>query len=366
MKILNILASGGTGGIERLCEDLSEKSKHDNYYAFLFEEGAMYERLLKKYDDKVFSCIPYKDKTSKIIKNLKDIIEKHKIDIVVVHHGGIKCNIIYLKLMKYNKNIKFVRYLHGCYDNFSWGRGKNVVVDFLADAIMKSALTKSDLIVCVSTASKESFIKRFGKFDNMIVVYNGINDVFFENVNNKIFDNKLLKFVYVGRLEYLKGLDCFIDSLNDLKDTVKFEMEIVGDGSYMRVLEKKVKDYGLQDRITFLGRKNNVKQYLDRNDIFVYPSICEEGFGISVGEAIARGCIPFVSNKGGLPEVVDYNNSLIFEDSEDMKNKIIQLSKLSKKEKKVLSDHYVSFANKFRINKVIESLDNYYQKIFEN
>lgn len=365
MRVLNLLASGGTGGIERLCEDLSEKSKNDNYFAFLFEEGVIYDRLLKKFNDKVFSCISCKNKTAKIIKYLNDIIKNNKIDIVVIHHGGIKCNIIYLKLMKLNKSIKYVRYLHGCYDNFSWGRGKNKIINFISDHIMKSALAKSDLIVCISNASKKSFIKKFGQINNIIVIYNGINDIFFDNVNIKNFDNKILKFVYVGRLEYLKGLDYFIDSLNDIKDKINFQVEIIGDGSYRNALEKKVKEYNLQKKITFLGRKDNVKLYLDRNDFFVYPSICEEGFGISVGEAIARGCIPFVSNKGGLPEVVDYNYSLIFENNEDMKNKIKQLGKLSKQEKELLSTNYMTFANRFRINKTIDELDKNYKKLYE-
>ena len=44
----------------------------------------------------------------------------------------------------------------------------------------------------------------------------------------------------------------------------------------------------------------------------VYCQLSEhEGFGISVAEAMACECIPVVSNKGALPEIVDSNGFIV-------------------------------------------------------
>lgn len=56
-------------------------------------------------------------------------------------------------------------------------------------------------------------------------------------------------------------------------------------------------------------------EILDYNDIFVYPSTWEEGFGISVVEAMSRGCIPITFKKGGLLEIIKNEEDGFFADN---------------------------------------------------
>ncbi|WP_353114324.1 glycosyltransferase family 4 protein [Microbacterium sp.] len=55
-----------------------------------------------------------------------------------------------------------------------------------------------------------------------------------------------------------------------------------------------------------LGPKphSEVFQLFAENDFFVYPCEWEEPFGMVALEAMAKGCVPFVPRKGGLPGVV--------------------------------------------------------------
>ena len=358
MKILHLLASGGVGGIERLCEDLAQTSHNDNYFAFLFEEGEIYERLKKLKKHRVISLIHLSSRTHKIVKTLNEYIKRQKIDIIIVHHGGLKCNIIYLKLLK-NNNIKSIRYLHGCYDNYSWGRGNNYFKNIVVDAVMQKALKKSNIVICISEASKKSFVNKFNIEETKIkVIYNGINESFYNNLPKRDFSSNMLKFIYVGRLEYLKGLDFFFDALAECKDKIKFSLDIVGDGNHKDSLIKKSENLGIDSNITFYGRQRNIIKYLDENEFFIYPSICEEGFGISVAEAMSRGCIPFVANKGGLPEVVNNDQDLIFKNQTDKKKKIINLYNLTPKERKKISSFYLNYSKKFCISKSIKKLDD--------
>ena len=51
----------------------------------------------------------------------------------------------------------------------------------------------------------------------------------------------------------------------------------------------------------------------------MYPSTWEEGFGISVVEAMARGCIPITFKKGGLVEIIqDGVNGFIVNNTESV------------------------------------------------
>ena len=101
---------------------------------------------------------------------------------------------------------------------------------------------------------------------------------------------------------------------------------------------------------------------LDRSDIFVYPSIWEEAFGISVVEAMARGCVPIVSNKGGLPEVVDYNKNYLFNDEIELEK---ELKYTINNSKKIDIMRIIDNAKKFKIENTIKQLSFEYKKLLE-
>ena len=80
--------------------------------------------------------------------------------------------------------------------------------------------------------------------------------------------------------------------------------------------------------VNFVGTQTNVIEWLDKADIFVYPVIWKEAFGISVVEAMSRGCIPIVTKKGGLPEIIDdeVNGFIISKcDREELAQKITNI-----------------------------------------
>ena len=63
-------------------------------------------------------------------------------------------------------------------------------------------------------------------------------------------------------------------------------------------------ELGVQDKISFEGKSNRVRDYLYAADVFVHPARCPEGFGITLVEAMATGlpCIAF--EKGAIPELI--------------------------------------------------------------
>lgn len=118
MKILHLIAAGGTGGIEVLLRDIIADNTIDNRICCLFGNGEIYDEL-KSENKKIFSL---KDKNIKEkVKEIKDYCLKDKIDVIVVHHGGIKCNLIYIMLKKEIPNLKYVRYFHSSFDEY-WER----------------------------------------------------------------------------------------------------------------------------------------------------------------------------------------------------------------------------------------------------
>lgn len=311
MKILHLLAAGDIGGIEVLVKNIIQHSKEDNRICFLFKEGIIYEQLIKKYDKNIVTSLKNLDFLKKI-KKLEEYCLKEGIQVVILHNQGMKPNIIYNILYKKlkRKNIKFVMYVHSAYDEY-YNPYRNVIIKAIYEKMIKKTMKYSNLIIYISKKVKETFHDHFKDVinNNETVIYNGIDDKFLENIKQrKKKDKKKINIIYVGRLSKEKGVDILIDAMNIIINKNKMEsiqLKIVGDGLERKNLEDKVRENKLNNVVTFLGRRDNVIEYLDDSDVFVYPSTWEEGFGISVVEAMSRGCIPITFYKGGLPELIE-------------------------------------------------------------
>ena len=113
--------------------------------------------------------------------------------------------------------------------------------------------------------------------------------------------------VFVGRLTDEKGVDRLVAALQLLaKRGVRAGLTIVGDGPEAPALRRQVESSGLADRIRFAGWQvaAELVATLNRHQVLVLPSVCEETFGIVVLEGLACGCVPLVTRSGGLPDAV--------------------------------------------------------------
>lgn len=142
------------------------------------------------------------------------------------------------------------------------------------------------------------------------VVPIGINDDYFNIANDEI-KNRLL---FIGGIEPRKGLIHLLRAINIIKNEIQdIDLHIVGmirKKGYYNELEKYIKDNDLDRNIKFLGfldMEDNKREYGECS-IFVLPSR-EESQGLVLVEAMAAGNPIVASNIGGIPYVVDNNET---------------------------------------------------------
>ena len=114
-------------------------------------------------------------------------------------------------------------------------------------------------------------------------------------------------FVFLGRLVSDKGVALAIDAFNKFqKNHADSSLTIIGVGEERELLERKVADYNISDKVTFTGgmRGEKLVECLNQHRYMLVPSIWQEPFGIVVLEGMACGCVPIVSKSGGLPDAV--------------------------------------------------------------
>jgi len=122
-------------------------------------------------------------------------------------------------------------------------------------------------------------------------------------------------FLFVGRLEEIKGLDDVIPTFAAYEDA---DLLIAGDGNYRPALEKLAAG---NSRVRFLGRVD--PEALDRfyrgAEALIVPSICFETFGIILIEAFRQGTPVIARRLGPFPEIVEAcNGGELFSSSEEL------------------------------------------------
>ena len=122
-------------------------------------------------------------------------------------------------------------------------------------------------------------------------------------------------FLFVGRLERIKGLDDVIPLFRRYRDA---DLLIAGDGEYAPVLRE------LANGVTgvkFLGRvePERLDRYYRHALALVVPSVCFETFGIILIEAFRQGTPVLARRIGPFPEIVERcGGGLLFDGPEDL------------------------------------------------
>lgn len=205
--------------------------------------------------------------------------------------------------------------------------------------MLRTGAGLSSRFVSVSQAAGTSWFgtnarnKKYRTISNTIdeqsleaILHNGYTKIIREkyNLNEKIVVG------VVSRLRYEKGVDIFIESLEDvLKAESSAMCLIVGDGPERMNLYRLGERKSINGKIVWTGSKHyeDAMKLLCCMDIVVCPSRTE-GFGLTVLEAMYCGKPVIASRTGGLPEVVEDNHSgLLFEsgNTQDLSEKLLKL-----------------------------------------
>jgi len=196
--------------------------------------------------------------------------------------------------------------------------------DFLVEDWLLREKIEAAEFVRIGTQYSKSFLLNYTKKtdDNKFVVLPfGINTkhthVEADDVNKivKQRDNKPIKILNVGRLEWQKNQALLIDSAIALhKQGVDFELQIIGAGALEKELKAQVDNSNISDKIILSGalQHDQVFTAMQQADIFVFPSV-SEGFGIVLLEAMSCGLAVIASDINGTKEIIQHEkNGLVF------------------------------------------------------
>lgn len=362
MKVIHLLAGGGIGGIETLCKDFVCYSKHENVVAILWDNGFLGNEIAKLGYRVVCLHISRTNIISAIYKVVR-LCRQEKADVIVAHHASPMSHLCLLYIKKRFCHIHTIAYAHSNAEDMI--RVKQPKGLWLREMILRMSLRHADHVVAISESVRKSLIERLHTpQDKITVIYNGVDVSRFDQMQVHSTSNTV-NLIYVGRLIQEKGVQIILQGLNLLKSGTAYHLRVVGDGNYRTTLEALATELHVQDLVTFCGSRRDVPDLLADSDIFIHMPGWEEGFGITIVEAMAAGLICVCASSGAIPEIItDGQDGFLVEkgNAQQLADTLEKIMALPEQEKKQIRANARNRAKDFSIQRFVDQLD----KVIEN
>jgi L-malate glycosyltransferase len=154
-----------------------------------------------------------------------------------------------------------------------------------------------------SNAMKREIVRGYGIDETRISIVPNIVDIrLFNSINNK----SAYDVVSVSRLVCRKGIFDLVEAARIVhKEKPEIRFAIIGSGTLMPMLRRRVHTVGLTNNVFLLGRieHSDLSNYLTLNAIFVSPAHYEP-FGLTTIEAMAARLPVVATNVGGSSELL--------------------------------------------------------------
>ncbi len=297
---------------------------------------------------------------------LKNLLH-YDLDIVHVHSYGFLWHDLCVLLKKFTSpHTKFVITPHGPFMTLpSYPLWKKIFKLFVY-TLEYFPNTLYDLVFQVNP-TQINWLPHYGfKKKNIRFLPNGIPSSFLKKDKTlPEFHDKFL-ITYIGRVQRYKGLAQVIQILPELISfNKKILFVIAGDPQDMQALVKQARQLKVGQHLLFLGKitEEEKKSLLQTTSVFVFPSKWE-AFGISMLEAMAKGCAVISTNtEGGKFLIEEAKNGYLFTfgDITTLKEKLLLLT--HKKLLSSLSKNNKKKAALFTWEKITQDLQHYYEMI---
>ncbi len=304
----------------------------------------------------LFRFPPY---TMALASKMYECMIKYKLDILHVHYAIPHSTSAYLAREMAGKcGTKIVTTLHGT-DIRLLG------LDPGYRDITRFSIEKSDGVTAVSRYLQQITLQQLNVSNHIEVIYNFVDTKKFIPHDNDNQKKKIKKITHISNFRPIKNIPHIIQTFYLIQQKISAKLQLVGDGPEKEKAERLVKTMKIEDKVDFLGARDDIENILVNSDLFLLLSE-SESFGLSVIEAMSC-CVPVIAtNAGGLPEIIKNNkNGFLVE--------IGDISKASEIAIKILTDDYLSkrvgeYSRKyvkenFSKEKIVAEYEKFYEKV---
>ncbi len=221
---------------------------------------------------------------------------------------------------------------------------------------------------------EEHLAEGIGRREQYAAVFSGIDTAPFEKaVRNREETRRQLGFSHddfvvggVGRLERIKGFDYFVEAAKRIAEAApEARFLLAGDGAQAGALKAAAAPLG--GRVRFLGLRNDVPALMAAMDVLVAPSR-NEGMGRVVLEAGAAGIPTVASRVGGIPDVLDDNETGLLVppgEVDALAEAVLALARSPERRRLMGATARAKVVPRYGLEKMVECIENIYEELLD-
>ncbi len=318
-KVLYLITKATWGGAQRYVYDLATHLPKDSFEVAVALGGdGLLKKKLEEAGIRTISIGSLQRDVSilKEIKALRELVRIFKTERPdVVHLNSSKAGGLGALAARVARVPKIIFTVHG----WPFGEKRNFFARLMLRLVSHLTGVLSHTVICICDYDLRQV--RFMPGVRAVRIYNGIGPIAFSSgeIIRKAFPAGAKITGTVGELTKNKNQQVLVEQA---KQNPAMFVAIVGEGEDRAMLERKIKEYGLGDRVKLFGFLP-ASEVLKGFDTFALPSI-KEGLPYVLLEAKAAG-LPIVANRvGGVGEILDATDLQKFS-LEQMVKKTLQL-----------------------------------------
>jgi len=343
--------------------------------------GSQDERVFKKND--IFYTKYSLGRELNIFSDISTIIELRKIlkvqkEGTIIHAFDTKPT-MFLPLSAFGlKNVKIVRTITGMGRIFTENSFKNSVLQLVYNIVQKLVALRVDFTVFQNDDDYAYFIKNnlVKNYNSKVIKSSGLNlKTFSVTTDNTKLDllkeelslNDEKTFILVSRMVEQKGIRYYLQAAKLCYEKgYNYNFLLVGQLDTDKSISlEEIQEY--KQYVTYLGRREDVKELLQLSDIFVLPTYYREGVPRVLLEASALGLPLIATDMPGCRDVVEdeYNGKLIkIKNTQDLFEKMVYVAQSDKF--KEYAQNAKQKVKEFDLDKVVIKYDEVYKKVMES
>lgn len=300
-NILICLEQLGIGGVETAVLNRAKTFAEKGNNVFVLAKDGIYKEIFEKKGVHVidFSFDIVGNIDLEKVEKICNIINENNIDQVHIHQYPCLPSACFACCIT---KIPYIIYVHTqLIEPYEWYMKNFPIQKEYMELFFKNAFKVISITKKASNNVMEYFkIKESEKF---IVEQNSID--FSEFKPNRSV-KKIKNFLIIARLEeekfksIINAIDVFYEYIKIINEQ-DIRLTIVGDGKIKEKIMEYVKNKEISDLVTFVGKVNNVKDYIENSDIVIAMGRC-------ILEAIAMKRVAVISGVSNLKGIVNKYN----------------------------------------------------------
>ena len=297
--------------------------------------------------DVCFPRNPFSLKTFKAYKQIKKIIQENNYDII---HCNSPTASILTRLAARKTKAKVIYMAHG----FHFFKGAPLLNWLLFYPAEKFTSRYTDILVTINNEDYHIAKKHFHAKKTCYIPGVGL-DIKVYDYNHDYADKDEIYLLSVGELIKRKNHEIVIKALANCPKNIHYH--ICGEGPLRNELLELAKK--LNVNLTLEGFHQNITEYLNKADIFIFPSL-HEGLPKSVMEAMANGLPCIVSNVRGNHDLIDPKGGFVVGNKQEEYTAAIKSLATSSELRKSQGEYNKEKVKKYDIKNILPLMEDIY------